>query len=228
MRACAAARSDEDIAAVHTRLFQHLKSHAKICQDGVNPPAPKIRGGGLLAIGKLDGFLPQGMKGHVVYQFRRDAKASPFSGDDWLRIEFAPDARFSSDIVDDFVPALIRAMNPYLVTVGDQRFDAPFMDAQGRIQVGGPRACGCELHPVFYLSDWRLRQMYQITPEEALAALSPVAQKVSVMQNGLFVVGAPEALDFETAVEHVQRIEQRLHLARPGFFSLLKRLVKRR
>ena len=48
------------------------------------------------------------------------------------------------------------------------------------------------------------------------------------MQNGPVVAGVPEALDFETTVEHVQRIEQRLHLARPGFFSLLKRLVKRR
>jgi|GEM_PF-5937226 len=227
IHARALALSDEDIATVHARLFEHLHSFSKMCSYGVIPPAPRITGGNSTAIGSLKGFLPKGMKGHVVYMFRRDAEITSWSGDDWIQIEFRPSDQLCRDIVDDFVPHLIQAMNPYMVAVGDEKFDKPVISPEGTIKVGGPRACGCKLHPVFYLAEWRLKQLYKTTIEEAVRVLRPLVQRISIIEDGIYVAAAEGLVSFEEAREKVIQIEKSLEAAKPGLARFFRNLLKR-
>jgi len=227
IRASAEAFADEGIATVHARIFQHLQNHSKLCQGSAIPAAPKIKGGNLTAFCNLGSFLPRGMQGHIVYRFRPETGDRPFPGADSLDIEFTPDASFGKDILEDFLPALIGGMNPYLVTVGDQRFEDPVISSEGIIKVGGPRASGCELYPVFFMDEWPLQLKYKISLEAAMTALHPVVHNVSVLNNGLYVIGTAEPLDYEEAKCLVRRIEDRLLQAKPGLLNRLKRLLQR-
>lgn len=227
IRASAAAFADEGIATVHDRIFQHLQTRSKLCQGRAIPAAPKIKGGNITAYCNLGGFLPRGMEGHIVYLFRPETGDGPLRGADSLDIKFTPDANFGKDILEDFLPALIGGMNPYLVTVGDQRFEDPVISSEGIIKVGGPRASGCELYPVFFMDEWPLQIKYKLSPEAAMTALQPVVHKISMLNNGIYVTGSAEPLDYEAAKSLVHRIEERLHQARPGLINRLKRLLQR-
>ena len=224
--ACAIAQPDEDIAHVHDRIFQHLHSYSRMCRDRIIPVAPKIKGGNLLAICNPGKFLPPGMKGNFIYRFRPAAGMPPFPGADSATLEFKADSDFYKDIIEDFVPALIRGMNPYMLTLGDQRFEDPVIGSEGIIQVGGPRASGCELYPVFFMADWVILQKYKITPEEALAALAPVVASVSLLESGLYVVGSVDVLQYEEAKDLAQKIEARLLAAKPGLLSWCRRFLQ--
>lgn len=223
----AIAQPDENIAHVHDRIFQHLHSHSKMCRDRIIPAAPKIKGGNLLAICNPGKFLPPGMKGHFIYRFRPDAGMPPFPGADSATLEFKADSEFYKDIIEDFVPALIRGMNPYMLTLGDQRFEDPVISSEGIIKVGSPRASGCELYPVFFMADWVIMQKYKITPKEAVAALAPVVTSASLLESGLYAVGSADVLPYEEAKELVRKIEARLIEAKPGLLSWCRRFLRR-
>lgn len=222
--AYALVESDEAIAHVHDRIFQHLSSHSKMCLDRIIPEAPKIKGGNILAICDPSEFLPPGMKGNFCYSYRPDAGA-PHGGDS-ASLEFKADSEFYKDIIEDFVPALIRGMDPYMLTLGDQRFKDPVISSEGIIKVGAPRASGCELYPVFFMADWVILQKYKITPEEAVAALAPVVASASLLESGLYVVGSADVLPYEEAKELVHKIEARLMAAKPRLFSWCRRLLQ--
>lgn len=228
LHARAEARSDETIDLVHNRLFGHLRDHSKLCAGRLVPKAPRIMGGNLIACLDLDKFLPGGMSGYVVYKFRKDANVSPSSGEDYISISFEADAGLHRDIIDDFIPSLIQAMGPFMLRMGDERFDEPLVQPNGSIQVGGPRACGCELHPVFFLADWWFEQRYRITLQEGREILEPVAERVTVMEEGLYVVTTRDPVSFEESRERMQRIEERLRLARPGLMKFFRSLFKGR
>lgn len=222
------AYSDEDIATVHNRLFQHLVDHSKLCSGRAVPTAPKIRGGALAATCELDGFLPGGITGYIVYHFRDTATGHPISGRDYITLDFEPDASLYRDIVDDFIPALIQGMKPYVLTMGDEKFDEPLWSPEGKFQLGGPKACGCHLHPVFFFSDWWLQEAYKLTREQALAALTPIADSVTVMEEGLYVVGVTELTPFETALDRALQMEKSLKQARPGWKKFFRGLFGRK
>lgn len=225
------ARSDEDAASVHARVFQHLKAHSKMCADGIIPVLKKPQVGESMATCTLKGFLPKGMTGRVVYRFMTRSAItpySPYSGEDWITIKFKPDTRLYQEVIDEFIPDLIRAMDPYTVTMGDQQFDEPLVEPNGSIRVGGPRACGCWLHPVFFFADGWLERVCQINLEQGLKALAPVAERVSIMEKGLYVVGSSQVTDFEEARAQVLRMEERLYYAKPGLFRFLKSLFAKR
>lgn len=208
---------------VHSRLFAHLKAHSKMCSEMTIPAAPRITGSRLTACCELDGFLPGGMTGHLVYKFRKDPSVSPCSGDDYLSIDFEAEDGFYKDVIDDFIPSLIQGMKACMLTMGDEKFDEPWPQADGSYQVGGPRACGCQLHPVFFLADWWLEQSYRVTLEEALKAVEPVAQRASIMEDGLFVV-VSDVSNFEEARARVLQVETRLRMARPGLAKFFRSL----
>ncbi|MDI1315276.1 hypothetical protein [Prosthecobacter sp.] len=215
---------DEAIAHVHDRIFQHLSSHSKMCRGRIIPVAPKIKGGDSLAICDPAKFLPSGMKGYFSYVYRPDAGA-PHGGDSAF-LKFKADSEFYKDIIEDFIPALIRGMNPYMLTMGDQRFEDPVISSEGMIKVGGPRASGCELYPIFFMADWVLLKKYKITPEAAVAALAPVVTSASLLEGGLYVVGSADVLPYEEAKELVHKIEAQLKAAKPGLFSWCRRLLQ--
>lgn len=221
------ALSDEEIATVHDRMFQHLAAHSKLWAGRAVPVAPKIRGGNLTACCELEGFLPGGMTGHIIYNYRKDPNVHVLSGDDYITIDFEPDARLYRDIVDDFIPALIQAMKPFVLTMGDDQFDAPLWSPEGKCQLGGPRACGCELHPVFFFSDWWLQEGYKLTRDQARQALEPIADQVTPIEDGLYVVGLKELTSFETALDRALRMEKSLKLAKPGLKKFFRELFRR-
>lgn len=221
------AYSDEDIATAHDRLFQQLAAHSKMCSGRTVPVAPKIRGGNLATSCDLNKFLPQGMKGYIIYKFRRDANMHVMSGHDYLSMDIKQDPRLYQDLIEDFIPGLIQAMKPLMVEMGDEKFDEPLWSPEGKCQLGGPKACGCHLHPVFFFSDWWLQEGYKLTREQALAALTPVADQVTVREEGLYVVGVNKLVSFEEALQRALRMEQSLKLARPGWRKFFRELFGR-
>lgn len=223
----AEAYSDEDIATVHNRLFEHLRLHSKWCSGRVAPVAPKVRGGDLIAYCGLTRFLPGRMTGRLVYQFRKDANIHPISGHDYIILDFKPDPQLYRDLIDDFIPALIQGMKPYVLRMGDEKFDEPLWSPEGRWKLGGPKACGCDLHPIFFFSDWWLQEAYKLTRDQALAALTPIADRVTVMEEGLYVVGVNELTPFETALDRALQMEKSLKQARPGLKKFFRGLFGR-
>lgn len=226
LHALADAVSAEDIATVHHRIFHHLKKHSPFCAEGMVPAVPRITGSAWRGCAELDGFLPAGMTGSIEYIFRRDPAVYVLSGQDSLVIDFVPDACLYRNVIDGLIPHLVQAMRPTALEMGDEQFDE-LLWIDGKARLGGPKACGCKLKPVFFLTyDW-FGETYRITPDEARKVLEPVADRVTPMADGLYVVAARELVSFEEARERVLRMEESLRLAKPGLRKFFRSVLRR-
>jgi hypothetical protein len=136
-------------------------------------------------------------------------------------MDFTPDVYNYGPLLTDTIPLLIRSMRPYSVHLGDERFRDAVISADGVCQFGAERACGGTLSPVFFLSARALVEMYQVELEDAVSKLTPLAEQVTRLEDGVYVIGSSRILDIVEAIDLAHRLEAALELSRVGFFPWL-------
>lgn len=209
---------DEPIEHAHQRIFAPLAAQSGPWKLKEMPPAPSVVGGNLSAHCNLRRYLPGIAKGYMNYQLRRDFAGSLMS-DDWLELEFTPDVATYVPLLAEMLPLLIRSMHPYVVELGDVRFRDPVISEDGVSLVGAERACRGTLYPVFFLSAWALFELYHVELDEAVRKLTPIAEQVTRLEEGVYVIGSSRILEFEEAVDLAHRLEASLEPSSVSFFS---------
>jgi hypothetical protein len=210
----------ESIEQAHQKIFAPLAAQTGPWKLKELPPAPKVIGGDISAHRSLRRYLPGTAKGYMNYQFRGD-RASGILPADSLELDFTPYIENYGPLLVDTLPLLIRSMRPYVVELGDVRFRDPVISGDVLPPFGAERGCGGNLYPVFFLSDWALVELYDVELEDAIRKLTPIAEQVTRLEDGLYVVGSSKILAFEEAVDLAHRLEASLKPPKAGLFPRL-------
>jgi hypothetical protein len=140
---------------------------------------------------------------------------------DSLNLNFTPDVATYGSLLVDTLPLLIRSMRPYVVELGDVGFRDIVTSGDSLPAFGAERACGGTLYPVFFLSDWALVELYDIELDDAVPKLTAIAEQVTRVEDGLYVIGSSKILPFEEAVDLAHRLEASLKPPKAGLFPRL-------
>jgi hypothetical protein len=149
----------------------------------------------------------------------------PGTFSDSLTLDFTPEVDAYDSLLTDTLPLLIRSMRPYVVELGDMRFRHSMISGDCLKPFGGERDCGGTLYPVFFLNDWALVELYDIELEDAVRKLTPIAEQVSRLEDGLYVIGSSKILAFEEAGDLAHRLEASLQPPKVGLFPKLLSMI---
>lgn len=228
------ARRETPLAEVHHRLFQTWT--AEIPEGPWSlpqvPAVPVLFRGSTLT--GRDFFIrgkeaetarPARVEARIYYALREQhLPPNRGLGDDWMTFSFRPDPATHALLLTRLIPLILRSLDPYLLTLGDERFADPVPEPDGSLRIGAPRACGCDIEPVFYLDRRTLQRRFQLDPETAATRLEGIAEQVHLFPEGLYVIGSMQALDFEPALTLARTLESHL---RPPRRTLWQRLLGR-
>ena len=211
----------EPIETKHQRLFDRW---AQLGEKGPwrlaeIPRVPLVFCGGTLTHRVLN-FADRHIKGTIYYHLRVPECAQD---SDFIDVEFNPEGADYSFLIREVIPMIIETFPCYQMTLGDDRFREPSIGADGIIHVGGPRACGGFLEPVFYMSEERIKETFGLSTPSFVEKITPVVEKVIIIGKGALVIGSSSILPFDEAVKLTRVMESSLR--KEPFFEKTQRLL---
>jgi hypothetical protein len=154
-------------------------------------PAPDP-GGGLSGSLKVAKLLGKGLRGDLVYQFRRPFRDEA-SQDDYLNVVFNPTKINYKQLVSSVFLKYVGAFGGYYAEIADDEFI--FMDYEARRQHGVDKRHGIyRLAPVAYIGQELCRRAFGITPEQVVDRLQGSVEEVRLALDGVFIVLTSEPL----------------------------------
>lgn len=198
---------DESIPAKHERLLAGLRQIAPPwgLGDAAGPPAPDP-GSELIAQVKLTPFLGKGIRGEVVYQFRRDFRDEG-SADDFLSLTFNPEKVDYAAFVDGAFPKYLSALDAYRGELGDAEFTHLDFDAARKVDF---RRGVFRIHPVSYYDKQLCLRAFELEPDEIVARLVDRCERVTRHGDGVLVVLSTKPLSLADADQETRAMRQLL------------------
>jgi hypothetical protein len=145
--------------------------------------------------------------GIATYRLRTEPETLTY-GNDSLILHFNPSQANYTHLLNDIIPHVLKSFSPWYLELGDETFLIPEIQADGSIQVGGTRACGGKLFPVFFMSEEYLRLNYGLTTKMVVSKLESEVESVHEISGGVYVIGSSQILTFEKALLLTQKMEK--------------------
>lgn len=148
-------------------------------------PAPDP-GSGLSATLKVAKLFGKGLRGDLVYQFRRPFRDDA-SQDDYLNMVFDPGKVNYQELVYTVLLRYVVAFGGYYAEISDDEFI--FMDFDQRRQMGvDKRHAVYRIPPVCYLHRDLCIRALGMSPEKVVAQLKGKVEDVQEIHDGVFIV----------------------------------------
>lgn len=160
---------------------------------GVSHPLPAPDpGSGLSAALKVAKLFGKGLRGDVVYQFRRPFR-NEASQDDYVNVVFDPKKVDYQALVSKVFLQYVDAFDGYYADISDDAFI--FMDHEQRRLLGvDKRRAIYRLPPVCYMHKDLCLQAIGLSPAEVVWRLRGKVEDVKEVLDGVFIVLMSEAL----------------------------------
>jgi len=154
-------------------------------------PAPDP-GGGLSASLKVAKLLGKGLRGDLVYQFRRPFRDDA-SQDDFINIVFDPEKVDYQQLVATIFLRYVSAFGGYYAEISDDEFI--FMDYDKRRELRSDKRHGIyRIPPVSYLSQNLCLKSLGLTPNQVVERLQGKVEDVRTALDGVLIVLTSKAL----------------------------------
>lgn len=188
------ARQSESIAEKHDAFVernQHLPAPWKPSET-VAAPAP---GSALSAILKASDLLGKGLRGQVVYQFRRPFRDEA-SQDDWIDVSFNP-AKIDYDaLIGRVFLDYAAAFDAYYADISDDEFI--YMDFDQVKAAGIDKRHGLyRLSPISFMRRDFCRRALGLSPTQVVERLKGGVEVAREVLDGVFIVLTSQVLATE-------------------------------
>lgn len=201
------ASREESIPAKHERLLAGMREIAPPWGlGGTTGPSAPDPGGELIAQARLTPFLGRGIRGEVVYQFRRDFRDEG-SADDFLSLTFNPEKVNYAAFVDEALPKYLSAFDAYRGELGDAKFTHLDFDAARKVDF---RHGVFRVYPVSYYDKQLCLRAFELEPDEIVARLADTCERVTRHGDGVLVVVSTKPLSLTEADQGTRAIGQLL------------------
>lgn len=210
----------QSIETKHAALFNDWKqtAHGGCWQIPFEPKAPTSFRGSTGTSCDFPPFSDPLTSGILSYRLRTEPRMTT-RGNDWLELTFNPSDENYSSLLTVVIPLILKSFSPSYLELGDESFSTPKIQGDGSIQVGGPRACGGELFPVFFMSEEYLRMHFGLTIKLLVSKLEQEVESIQVISGGVYVIGSSQILTFEKALSLTKNMEKKMF--NDSFFSRL-------
>jgi hypothetical protein len=189
----------DPIAAKHTRFFAELsKIPAPWGIAGAPAPEPPDPGRDLGAGVGISKLLGKGISGRVYYVLRRDFEDLGMH-DDFLDMSFNPTKVDYKRLVQDELPKIISAFGAYFAELGDAEFVHIDFDAERQAGMGDTRFGVYRIRPVSFFDKTLCERAFGISPGEIARRLEGSVEQVSLLNDGVYIIGSSEPLGIEDA-----------------------------
>jgi len=149
-------------------------------RESVSAPDP---GTELIAVLNVAKLLGKGLRGELVYQFRRQF-SDESSQDDWINIIFNPGKIDYHALIYDAFLIYVSAFSAYYAEISDEEFI--FMDFEHRKY--NRRHAIYRIPPVCYMNKDFCARAFDLSPAQIVEKLRGTVEEVREVQNGVFIV----------------------------------------
>ena len=211
----------EPIEAKHQRLFARWLQFGDVSpwSHSEMPRVPVLFRGGTLTH-RAVAFANPHIAGEIYYALRN---AACVHDSDFLDLQFDPQQVDYAFLLNEVVPMLIDVFSPWRMVIGDDQFEEAWINPDGPNWVGGPRACGGFMEPVFFMSADEIKSTTGHALSSFLEKITPVVEKVIIIGNGALVIGSSSILPFDEAVKLTRVMESSLR--KETFLEKTRRLL---
>jgi len=186
----------EPIAQKHTAFLAGLRDLPAPWAVTGSVPAPDP-GRELVAVLKVSKFLGPGIRGNLVYQFRRPFRDEG-SEDDWINISFNPEKLDYATLVRDVFLKYVVAFRGYYAEILDEEFIFKDYEVHRTLKLNQRRDV-FRIAPVTFIDDELCRRAFGFGPDEVVSRLQGHAESVTRTVNGVFIVLTSKVLSFDEA-----------------------------
>jgi hypothetical protein len=160
-------------------------------------PGPKAPDPGreLIASVSLTGHLGKGIRGEVVYQFRRPFRDEG-AADDFLSLSFNPERVLYQVLADHVFDQYVTTFGAYRGEVGDVAFTHKDCDAARNVDF---RNGVFRINPISFFDPLLCRRAFRLEPEDVASRLMGLCERVSLENDGVLIVATRQALKYEDA-----------------------------
>lgn len=146
----------------------------------------------LVAILSASKFLGKGIKGHVVYQYRRYFRDEA-AYDDWIDLTFNPSKIDYRALAYDFFPHYVEAFGGYMATISDDEFIYMDFEERRRLKMDA-RSSIYRIDPISYFSDSLCKRGFGLSAKQVMKRLTGKVEDVRLGCGGVFIVLTSAAL----------------------------------
>lgn len=146
------------------------------------PPDPRRE---LVAIANLRKILGKGMRGDLVYQYRRDFTDSA-SQDDYIYIEFSTDNVDYQYMTRVVLPTYVESFSAYYAAISDDNFILMDFEEASRLKIN-LRNSVYRIPPACFLDERLCRGTFNLPPAALAKKLDGKVERVKEVNNGVMI-----------------------------------------
>ncbi|MBK8287030.1 MAG: hypothetical protein IPK97_20390 [Ahniella sp.] len=184
-----------ELQSIEQKHEEFMRSIAGLPQPwgATNRVAAPDPGSELCASVKVSKFLGKGLKGDVIYQFRRPFRDSG-SEDDSMFVSFNPDKIDYPVLIDYVFPKYVEGFGAYRAEIYDEEFI--FLDHQRKSELRiNSRHSVYRVPQVSYFSERLCRAAFGLSCAEIVERLKSSVESVREEHNGVFIVITRDVLN---------------------------------
>lgn len=204
---------DESLAKRHSRIVEILRDIGPpLGLNGDEQPLPPDFGTELIAECRLDPQLAVGVRGSIVYRYRRGLREASMY-DDYLRLLLQPNRiDFRRATVEDF-PRLIEKLEPYLAYIGPESLALADFDILRRFD---SRRALHRFYPATFVSAELSKKALRLSPGELVSQLESTCEVARQVGEGALLIFSSSAVDLDFANKINEKIWRELGRSIPG------------
>lgn len=179
------ALTNEPIERKHDRFLKGIANLPPPWGAASIVPAPEP-GAQLVATLPASKFLGKGIKGQVVYQYRRNFRGEA-ADDDWIDLTFNPSKVDYRALAYDFLPHYVEAFGGYMATISDNEFIYMDFEEKRRLKMDA-RSSIYRIDPISYFSDGLCERAFGLSAKQVMERLTGKVEDVRLGCGGVFIV----------------------------------------